>query len=459
MQNSQRMKKSNTELLLGILVFTLIISVMNMTMFNIALPDISKEFHLSLSQAGWIITGYMIVYAIGSVTYGKLSDSYSSKNLLTFGLWVFAIGSVVGFIANEYWILIVGRIIQAAGASVLPAFSMVVPVRYFPPEKRGHAMGIVAMGFTLGSALGPIVAGVVSSTWGWRILFVISLLSLLSLPMYRKYLDDEKQEKSKMDYIGGALLAGTVATLLFSLTSGNIWTVVALVIFFILFLVRIFSASAPFIDPDIFRNKQFSFSLAIAFVMIGVGFAIPFITPQLLSSINKLSSAYIGIVMSPAALTATILGRKGGKMADEKGNLLLVYISAALLVIGFVCLSSVAGMSPFLFAIFLIFAVVGQSLMLIAMTNTVSQTLSKEHTGVGMGLFTMVTFISAAVSTAITGKALDLGISAIHLNPINQNSATLKYSNIFLILAAVIVVTVIIYHVRFRRIKVEHKKI
>lgn len=458
MQTNHRIQRNNEELLLGVLVFTLIIAVMNLTMFNVVLPDISKQFQLSLSQAGWIVTSYMIVYAIGSVTYGKLSDTYSLKNLLTFGLLLFAIGSVVGLVAIKFWMLIVGRIVQAAGASVIPAISMIVPVRYFSPEKRGRALGTVAIGFALGSALGPIVAGVTSSMLNWKVLFVISLLSLLTLPMYRKYLNDEKRSAGKMDFIGGTLLAGTVATLLLALTNGNIWFVTTGTIFFILFLLRIFYASAPFIDPAIFRNKSFSFSLIIAFVMIGVSFAIPFITPQLLSSINQLSAALIGIVMSPAALVAALLGRRGGQLADEKGNPFLVYTAATLLIIGFICLSSVVGMSPVLIAIFLIFAVLGQSFMLIAMSNTVSQTLSKEHTGVGMGLFTMITFISAAVSTAAIGKVLDFGTSTIRLNPLNQNSASFIYSNIFLALAILVVVTVTFYYVQFGRKKAKVKK-
>ncbi|MDR6880411.1 putative MFS family arabinose efflux permease [Bacillus sp. 3255] len=226
MQINHRIQKTAGELLLGILVFTLIISVMNATMFNVVLPAISKQFQLSPSQASWIITGYMIVYAIGSVTYGKLTDRYSLKNLLTFGLLLFAIGSVVGLVAIQYWMVIVGRIVQAAGASVIPAVAMIVPVRYFSPERRGRALGTVAIGYALGLALGPIIAGVVSSTWNWRALFVISLLSLLTLPMYRKYLDDEKGVARKMDFIGGSLLAGTVAVLLLALTKGNIWLVV-----------------------------------------------------------------------------------------------------------------------------------------------------------------------------------------------------------------------------------------
>ncbi|MDR6881018.1 MFS transporter [Bacillus sp. 3255] len=227
---------------------------------------------------------------------------------------------------------------------------------------------------------------------------------------------------------------------------------VAGAIFFIFFLVRIRYASAPFINPAIFRNKPFSFGLIITFVMIGISFAIPFITPQLLSSVNHLSPVFIGMVMLPSSLVAALLGRRGGKLADEKGNPFLMYIAAALLMIGFICLSSVVGMSPVFIAIFLIFGVLGQSFMQIAMSNTVSRTLSKEHIGIGMGLFSMITFISTAASTAALGKVLDYGTSTVRLNPIPQNSTTFVYSNIFLVLAILVVVIVAFYYVQFGRV-------
>ncbi len=129
------------EKLLRVMFFTLILSVMNATMFNVALPSISEEFHLSPSQVSWIVTGYIIVYAIGSVTYGKLADTYRLKDLLTFGLFFFALGSIVGLMATEFWMVITGRILQSMGASVIPATGMLIPVRYFSPEKRGRALG------------------------------------------------------------------------------------------------------------------------------------------------------------------------------------------------------------------------------------------------------------------------------------------------------------------------------
>jgi DHA2 family metal-tetracycline-proton antiporter-like MFS transporter len=451
MQTNHRTQQNTGELLMRVLVFTLIISVMSATMFNIALPVISKQFQLSPSQVSWIITGYMIVYAIGTVTFGKLTDKYRLKDLLTFGLLVFALGSVVGLVATEYWMIIAGRIIQAGGAAVIPALAMIIPVRYFSPEKRGRALGTSAIGLALGTALGPIIAGIVTSALNWQVLFAIPLLSLFTLPFYRRYLDDEKGDAGKIDFIGGGLLAGTVAALLLALTKGDIWILAIGVVLLILFVLRICKAKDPFVRPDLFHNKQYSLGLVITFVITAIGFGIPYIAPQLLSVVNHMSPALAGIIMLPSALVTAFLGRKGGELADEKGNSILLYTASILLFVGFMFLSSVVGLSSVFIAIFLIFGVLGQSFMQIAMSNTISQSLPKEQTGIGMGFFSMLNFISAAASTAAIGKVLDFSTTTIRLNPIPQNSVAFIYSNIFLVLAILVVAITGVYYVQFGR--------
>ncbi|OMD84020.1 antiporter [Paenibacillus odorifer] len=451
MQTTDSIQKNNGERLMRILVFTLIISVMNGTMFNVVLPVISKQFQISPSQVSWMVTGYMIVYAIGTVTFGKLTDKYSLKNLLTFGLIFLAAGSLAGILASAYWMMIVARILQAVGASVIPALAMIIPIRYFSPEKRGRALGTTAIGTALGAALGPIIAGLVSSALNWQVLFVIPLLSLFTLPFYRKYLDNEKGSASKIDFIGGILLAGTVATLLLALTNGGIGYALTGIVLLILFILRIRHAADPFVKPVVFKNKSYSFGLAITFVLTAVGFGVPFMVPQLLSQVNHLSAAVTGLIMLPSALVTAYMGRKGGKLADEKGNSFLLSTAAALLIIGFLCLSSVVGMSPIFISLFLILSVPGQSFMQIALSNTISRTLPKEQIGIGMGLLSMFNFIAAAVSTATIGKILDFGTPTIHLNPLPTNSAAFVYSNIFLALALLVAVMAVLYFVLFGR--------
>jgi len=440
------------EKLIRVLFFTLILSVMNASMFNVVLPTISKEFQITSSQVSWIVTGYMIVYAIGSVTYGKLADKYRIKDLITFGLIVFALGSVVGVFATQYWMVILGRVLQSAGASVIPAIAMIIPVKYFPPEKRGRALGTTASGLALGTAIGPIVSGLVSSVTSWRVLFLLSVLALATLPFYRKYLDDERGTTTKTDMLGGLLLAGTVASLLLAITYET-WLLFLLgVVFFLLLVVRLRKASSPFIQPALFKNKQYSFGVGTAFLATGLAFGIPFLTPQLLANVNHLSPAMIGLIMFPGAIASALLGRKGGRLADEKGNLYLFYLATAFQFVAYSLLSITAGLSPYLILIVLISGNLGQTFMQIAMSNTISRTLPKDQIGVGMGLFSMLNFIAGATATTLIGKTLDLGASA-QFNPFLMNHGAIVYSNIFLALAALVILVIILYRSQHRTVK------
>src|SRR5699024_12732177 len=110
---------------------------MNGTMFNVALPIIGEEFNLIPSQVSWVMTSYMVVYAIGSVVYGKLADKYRLENLLTFGLLLFAIGSIFGMLSVDYWMVVLVRIRHASCDAILPATAMIIAIRSFPIEERG----------------------------------------------------------------------------------------------------------------------------------------------------------------------------------------------------------------------------------------------------------------------------------------------------------------------------------
>lgn len=418
---------------------------MNSTMFNMAIPTITSEFRLKPSQAGWIVTGYIIAYAIGSVMYGKLADQYKLKNLLTAGLSLFAIGSAIGFMAPNFEMIIIGRILQAMGASVMPATSMIIPARYFVPEKRGRALGITSAGMALGTAIGPIVAGVVTSIADWNYLFIISLLVLITLPLFRKYLNDEApKEKTKTDLTGAVLLAGTLSLLLLAITKGSIWLALAGTTLFILFIWRVRSAHEPFVQTSLFKNMNYSLGILVSGLSSGIGFGIPYLTPLLLQAINGLSPIISGLIMFPGALMAAVLGKRGGKLADRKGNHFLAYTALLSFFIGYGLLSIFAGLSPLMIMVVLMFACIGQTFIQIALANTVSRTLPKEHSGVGMGVFMMTNFISGAIATTLISKALEMKKN-IQLNPLLLEHESLNYSNIYTILALLIIIVGLIW--------------
>ncbi|MBH5319603.1 MFS transporter [Paenibacillus sp. GSMTC-2017] len=439
--------------LMTVMVFTLILSMMSALMFTVVLPDISKEFNLSIAQVSWFSSAYSLIYAIGTVTYGKLADRFKLKNLLTFGLLMFALGSIVGLVSQTFELALLGRCLQSLGAAAIPATAMLIPIRFFTPERRGSALGMSAVGLALGSALGPVMSFFILSFAHWRWLFAVPVLIVLTIPFYRKYLgDDGEKTTGKFDWIGGGLLGAAIALLLMSVTNLSWSFMIGGILSLLLFIVRIRLAADPFVQPALFRNSKYTLALPITFILNGMGIALSFVTPLLLSSVQKLPASWIGFVLVPAAVATAFLGRKGGKIADSKGNSFLFYMSSGLLVLSFILLSTFTGSSPLFIALFLIFGNVGQSFIHISLSNAVSRTLSKEQAGVGMGLFFMLNFISHSIATGIFSKVVAMG-SNTSWNPVNSQSSGFVFSNIFFIIAGLQIVTLVFYYYQFGRAK------
>lgn len=441
------------EKLIRLLMFTLTLSVMSAFMFNLVLPQISEEFDLTIAQVSWVSSAYVLIYAIGSVTYGKLADNYKLKNLITFGLIFFAVGSLIGLASQAFWMVLAGRCLQAVGAAVIPATAMLIPIRYFAPERRGSAIGTATVGLALGNALGPVISAFIISFAHWRWLFCVPLLLLITLPYYRKYLGDEQGNPGKkFDWVGGGLLAATVAMLLLGVTNGTWLFITGGLLALVLFIVRIRSIDDPFIQPKLFKNKRYTLSLSIVFLISGIGFSLAFLSPLLLAHVHQLPPSWIGFAMVPAAIASAILGRKAGKLADLKGSSYLFFLASGSLLTCFVLLSTFTGISPVFIAGFLVFGNVGQSFMLIAMSNSISRTLPKEQVGVGMGIFSMLNFIAAAMSTGVYSRVVDLG-SDIHWNPAYFYPSGFIYSNIYFVLAALHAGILLFYYFQFGRAK------
>ncbi|WP_426445816.1 MFS transporter [Paenibacillus sp. S-38] len=433
------------------LAFAMVISVMNSTMFNVALPVLRKEFGLTSSEVSWVVTAYIIVYAVGSVTYGKLADRFPLKNLITAGLVLFAAGSLLGLFSTSYWMIIAGRILQSMGASVIPASSMLIPMRYIPGEKRGRALGITSAGMALGTAIGPIIAGFIIGLVSWRFLFLISLLVLVSLPLFRRHLPEEKSQPGRTDLAGGLLLAAGIALLLLSITQQS-WMLCGLtVVVFALFYLRIHRAGDPFVAPGIFRNKKYTAGLIIGCMILTLNLCVPYLVPQMLSSVNGLSSMETGLVMFPGALLAALLGLVGGRIADSKGNRFLVACALLLQAASYLLFSTFTGTSTMLVAGLLILTNTGLTFAQIGMAGTVSRTLTSRQTGVGMGIYMMASFITGAIGTTLIGAVLDSGGSSASLNPVYQGQGGGAFSSVFLIFAVWIIGVVALYFTVFRQ--------
>ncbi|WNC17444.1 MFS transporter [Brevibacillus brevis] len=140
--------------------------LMNTTMFNVSLPSVIASLHIDASLGSWIVSGYSIVFALSTIIFSRLSDSLPIRRLLTIGLCILGVSSVIGYMADSFLLVLVARLLQACGAGAVPALGMVLASRFVPTERRGRAISIIASGSILAFGLGPVIGVRSHRSWG-----------------------------------------------------------------------------------------------------------------------------------------------------------------------------------------------------------------------------------------------------------------------------------------------------
>ncbi|WP_298036250.1 MFS transporter [uncultured Desulfuromonas sp.] len=434
--------------LVALLCFTVFFSVLNGTMFNVAVPDIARQFALSPTEVSWVVTGYIVVFALGSVTFGKLADLYPLKNLITLGLLLFNAGALIGFFASWYPLLLVGRLVQASGGSAIPALSMIVATRFVPPERRGRVMGAVASTVAFAAGVGPIVGGYIGGALHWRYLFLLSTATLLAVPLYRRLLPAEKKGPDGFDLPGALLLGGGVVSLLL-FVSELLWWAAPLAVLLLLLLVRhLRRAASPFVHPGLFRDRRYLAGLVAAFLAVGTIFGMMFHVPLLLRAQNGLGTEAIGLVIFPGAMSAAVLGAVAGRLADRRGSVPVVLAGMVILVAGYLLLAACTGSSPALIATVLVVAYSGFAFVHASLAKTVSLVLPPERVGIGMGFYNLTFFMSGSFGAAITAQLLEMLRSLPPVAPWVGPAAAAS-SNIFLVSAATVLAAALLFRGAF----------
>lgn len=436
--------------LMRLMMVTAALSFMSAMSFNIVVPEISRQFGITLAQASWLSSGYTLIYGFGTVVYGKLADRFSLRPIITTGLFVFTAGSLTGLLSQTFWMALAGRLLQAAGASVVPAMAMILPIRYFAPERRGSAISMTAVGLAIGGVLGPVVSALLLSFANWRWLFVPSLLMLALLPLFRKYLGAGEAGgagQGKLDAPGGGLLFAATASLLLGFTYWNGWFFAAFAVATALFVLHIRRAQEPFVRPGLFRNRAYRTGLLLTVLGAAASNGLLLLSPMLLADVYRLESKWIGFALVPAAFASAVLGRRGGKLADRRGNLFVYTIAAGLIILCFTLLSLLSGTLPaWGIPLVLLIGNVGLTFVQVALTNSLSGTLPMTEAGIGMGLVSMTNFLAIAVSGSLYGFVVEAGreVLAPGLDPDSG-----VFSMIYAALAALYIVLLVIYRMQF----------
>lgn len=305
---------------------TVLLVVMNTTMFNVALPLVLKDFSLNSSTASWLVSGYSVMFAISTLTFGRLSDFLPISRLLLIGISILGIASIIGFFSNHFLILLGARILQAAGAGSVMGLGMIMAGRYIPLSRRGKAMAIIASAASLAFGLGPVIGGVITQYLGWNYLFAVTGLSVLSIPFFQKLLPDEVIKKGHFDLHGAILTGLSVTGLLLFISTFSYGVLLGTIVLFAMWWRYLNKIEEPFIPPVLLKNKQYTKLLFIGCSAFFINFSNLFLMPFILTTVFGKGPAEVGMIIFPGAIIAIIAGQFIGRLIDRFGTVPLIIL-------------------------------------------------------------------------------------------------------------------------------------
>ena len=340
--------------MLVIMIFGTFVTVLNQTVVTPAQPSIMAEMGIDASLVQWLTTGFTLVNAIMIPVTAYLTDKHSTKVLYVVSMAIFAVGSLMAGIAPDFTVLLIGRLLQAAGAGILMPMVMTVLMLTFPVERRGSAMGIFGVVIAFAPAIGPSVAGLVIDSYGWRIMFyaiailiaAVILISVFVLKKSEPLNPDAHLDKISivMSTVGfGALLYGfsTIGSVGLNVADGVI-TLVGIVVL-VLFFRRQLKMEQPMLNVRVLANRRFLIGTVIGMIVQASLLAAGVLMPIYLQSYMGYSATVSGLVIMPGAILMGIMNPFAGRLFDKYGPRVLSITGLVILTIstiGFATLSS-----------------------------------------------------------------------------------------------------------------------
>jgi MFS transporter, DHA2 family, metal-tetracycline-proton antiporter len=395
--------------------FTVWLVVMNTTMFNVALPNVLFDLSLTSATAAWIVSGYSIVFAIATLTYSRLSDFIPLSRLLQIGLMILGIASVIGFFASNFYLILMARILQAAGAGAVPGLGMVLASRYIPLTRRGKAMAYISSGASLGFGLGPVIGGIITQYLGWNYLFVVTGFVFLLMPIFMRLLPKEVVKLGKFDLIGAVLTGLAVTGFLLFLSTYSVLLFVVTIGLTVLLWKHLNRKELPFIQPKLLKNKQYTKLLYIGFIAFVLHFTVLFLMPIILTTVFAKEPAAVGLIIFPGAILSAIAAQFIGRVIDRFGNLPVIVLGQSFFVISTVLFALTATIAPAFILFTYMFMSVGFSALTSSVSNEYSRILPKEEIGTGIGLAQLLQFFGGAFGVTMTGLMLAQNMSYLYI--------------------------------------------
>jgi EmrB/QacA subfamily drug resistance transporter len=406
-------------------------TLLDLTIVNIAIPNMIDKLHASLDGVLWVINAYALVLAVLLITAGRLGDLRGQRKLFIIGVALFTLASAAcGFSPTVGW-LITFRAVQGVGAALLMPQTLAMLTMVFPPERRGAAFGVWGAVAGVATIAGPTLGGLLVTAFDWRYIFFINVpigiavivLGIVLIP------DLRTGREHRLDVPGVALASLALLAICYGLVEGqkyNWGTItsfisipliiglgVVLLIAFLVVQART-QDQEPLVPFSMFKDRNFSLmnwmSCALSIGLLGIFLPL---TIYFQSALGY-SALKAGLVMAPSSVVSMVLAPVAGRLTDRIGGKYILFTGLLMFGGGMAWVAAIATPTTNWPAFLPAFVIAGFGLgcTFAPLTTTAMQSVRPQLAGAASGMINTTRQVGSVIGTAAVGALLENRLSA-----------------------------------------------
>ncbi|MCP3741812.1 MDR family MFS transporter [Rossellomorea sp. BNER] len=427
-------KKTKRPFVLAAVMLAMFMGAIEATIISTAMPSIVGDLG-GFSLYSWVFSAYLLMNAVTVLIYGKLSDIFGRKPVITFGIILFLIGSILCGFSQSMIQLIIFRLIQGLGAgAVLPMATTIVGDIY-TKEERAKIQGYLSSVWGISAISGPAIGGILVELVSWRYVFWINIpLGILAIVGLWLYLH-ENVEKTKpdIDYKGALLLTISISSLMFILVEGGVhipWSsfsamgIIAIsILFFYLFVRQEKIANDPMMPFDIWKVRSILVanvvSLTTGIMLIGISSFLP----AFVQGVMERSATVAGFTLTAMSIGWPIASTVAGRLLLKIGYYKTCFIGGLSLILGSIFFVTMAPSSgPIWAACGSFFIGIGMGLTSTSFIVSIQSTVSWKQRGIATAANMFMRNLGSTIGAALLGGVLNSRIQTYLQNHGSENA-------------------------------------
>ncbi len=405
--------------LTGFIVLATIMQTLDMTIANVALPYMQSGMSASQDQITWVLTSYVVASAIGMSLTGYLVDRFGRTRVFLYSIIGFTIASALCGMAQSLTEIVLFRVIQGIAGAALVPLSQATLMDLYPREKFGPALAAWGMGVMLGPIFGPTLGGYLTDTMSWRWVFFINLPIgiICAIGIVALLPETKRNANSKFDMKGFVFIALALSSFQLFLDRGEtqdwfasleiIVEASVAVLAFYLFIVHVFTTQRPFLNPALFKDRNYVAGSVLSFGMGVTLLSTMALLPSMLQNLLGYPIIETGLLMMPRGIGTMMAMWVAGRMIRKVDPRLMMFGGASL--IGF-CMWKMAtfdlNVTPALLMITGAIQGFGIGILFTALSTSAFVTLPPQFRTEGTAIFSLIRSIGSSVGISIVSTLL-----------------------------------------------------